>query len=427
MARDLRRALHRTTRVVTRPLRAAQGAGGITVQAYRGYGSQTKVFLIGRVYQQPGRGPVLRGGGLWWDFASLLKLFLRRGLGGAVLTARFGGAEQEVVTDRHGYFRVLMDVPEPPAADRRWHRMEIKLRRPAAGVVAEGEIFIPPAEARYVVISDIDDTVMETGVAQKLRMFWRLFLAEAQSRVAFPGVAALYRALHRGASGGECNPMLYVSRGPWSIYEMLAEFFELHGIPPGPLLFLREWGLTLQHPLPHRAVDHKVELIREMVEFYADLPFILIGDSGQHDPEIYTRIVEEHPGRVLAVYIRNVSRDPERLEAIEALARRVVEAGSGLVLAADSFAMAQHAHEHGWISSEGLSEVLRERREEQAKPSVEPTRRVSEAGRKETEEAVERGQVSEAMEGETGAETAPNVVVQAEDEETAERGRSDGL
>jgi phosphatidate phosphatase APP1 len=161
MARDLRKALHRTTRVVTRPFRAAQGAGGITVRAYRGYGSQTKVFLIGRVYQQPGRGPASRGGGLWRDFASLLKLFLRRGVRGAVLTARFGGAEQEVVTDRHGYFRVLMDLPSPPATDRRWHRMEIELSGPAAGgVVAEGEIFIPPAEARYVVISDIDDTVM---------------------------------------------------------------------------------------------------------------------------------------------------------------------------------------------------------------------------------------------------------------------------
>ncbi len=425
MARDLRKALHRTTRVVTRPLRAAQGRGGITVQAYRGYGSRRKVFLTGRVYQQPGRGPATRGAGLWRDFTSLLKLFLRRGVRGAVLTARFGGAEQEVVTDRHGYFRVLMDLPSAPAADRRWHRMEIELRRPAAGVVAEGEIFMPPTEARYVVISDIDDTVMETGVAKKLRMFWRLFLAEAQSRVAFPGVAALYRALHRGASGDECNPMLYVSRGPWSIYEMLAEFFELHGIPPGPLLFLREWGLTLQHPLPHRAEDHKVELIREMVEFYADLPFILIGDNGQHDPEIYTQIVEERPGRVLAVYVRNVSRDPERLTAIEGLAKRVVEAGSGLVLAADSFSMAEHAHEHGWISGEGLAEVMRERRDEQVEPSMEPTRRVSAAGRKETEEAVERGQVSEAVEGGTGAERAPNVVVEPEGEGAAERGKRD--
>ena len=90
----------------------------------------------------------------------------------------------------------------------------------------KAQIFIPPASCRYVVISDIDDTVMQTGVANKLRMLWRLFVEDAQSRVAFPGVGALYRALHAGASGDEQNPMLYVSRAPWGIYEVLEEFFD---------------------------------------------------------------------------------------------------------------------------------------------------------------------------------------------------------
>jgi phosphatidate phosphatase APP1 len=129
-----------------------------------------------------------------------------------------------------------------------------------------------------------------------------------RSRVAFPGVAALNKAPHRGVSGGEVNPMLYVSRGPWSLYEVLDEFFHLHGIPVGPILFLREWGLTHSRPRPRRAHDHKLALIRRMLARYRDRPFILIGNSGQRDTEIYTQVVREHPGRVLAIYIRNVSR-----------------------------------------------------------------------------------------------------------------------
>ena len=171
---------------------------------------------------------------------------------------------------------------------------------------ASGQVFIPPAQCRCVVISDIDDTVMRTGVANKLKMLWRLFVADAASRVAFPGAAALYRALHAGAAGNEANPMLYVSRAPWGIYEMLTEFFHRHAIPEGPVMFLREWGLSWRHPLPRRAEDHKRDLIDHMLRLYADLPFVLIGDSGQHDPEVYAEIVAEHPGRVVAVYIRNV-------------------------------------------------------------------------------------------------------------------------
>jgi phosphatidate phosphatase APP1 len=147
---------------------------------------------------------------------------------------------------------------------------------------------VPPRTARYVVISDIDDTVMHTGVAHKVTMLWRLFAQGARSRVAFPGVATFNRALHRGASGGERNPLLYVSRGSWGLYEVLDEFSHLHGIPVGPILFLREWGLSMRHPFPRRAQGHKLALIRHMLALYRDRPFILIGDSGQRDPEIYS-------------------------------------------------------------------------------------------------------------------------------------------
>src|SRR5918996_6329280 len=125
---------------------------------------------------------------------------------------------------------------------------------------------------------------MYKGVASKAKMLWRPFMQRPRSRVAFPGVAALLRALHVGTSGTEFNPMLYVSRRPWSLYEILDEFFNLHSIPVGPLLFLREWGVTLRNPLPRRPWGHKLEFIRNMLSLYEHLPFILIGDSGKHDP-----------------------------------------------------------------------------------------------------------------------------------------------
>jgi phosphatidate phosphatase APP1 len=98
--------------------------------------------------------------------------------------------------------------------------------------------------------------------------------------------------LHAGTSGDQQNPMLYVSRAPWGIYEVLEEFFDRHGIPVGPILFLREWGVSWTSPLPRKAEDHKRELIHNMLALYGDLPFVLIGDRGQHDPEIYRQIVE---------------------------------------------------------------------------------------------------------------------------------------
>jgi phosphatidate phosphatase APP1 len=412
---DIARAFRRALQLLARPVRADSGHGGIVIQPYRGYGSHKEIFLIGRVFRQPASSSSVREGTLIRDITDIGRRLLRRGIGNALLMARFGGAEQQVTTDRDGYFRVHLRPAQLPSSNCLWHRLDLELVRPIdATAKAEGDLFVPPRTARYVVISDIDDTVMYTGVANKVEMLWRLFVQGARSRVAFPGVAAFYNALHRGASGAELNPMLYVSRAPWSLYEVLDEFFNLHGIPVGPILFLREWGLSLHHPLPRRAKDHKLALIRHMLSLYGDLPFILIGDSGQRDPEIYAQLVREYPRRVLAIYIRNVSRHPERPRAVETLAGEVVEAGSSLLLAADSFGMAEHAAERGLISSEALSVIIAER-VGQGEPDLKPTREVVRPTSHETREAVEQGALREALEEESREDSPPNIVVESED------------
>jgi phosphatidate phosphatase APP1 len=355
------RASRRLLRLLARPARSVVTAeGGVVLQAYRGYGSADEVFLIGRVYRQPSwlSGQSGRRHKRAWD--DLGRLLFRRGVKQAKLQARFSGTTVGVVTDHDGYFRVHLRPTLPPHRDRAWHRMSLELLTPVR-LEVEGELFVPPGGGRQVVISDIDDTVMETGVANKVRMLWRLFTEGTDHRPAFPGVAALLRALHRGASGAERNPLLYVSRAPWTLYEVLDAFFRVQAVPGGPLLFLREWGLRPWRPFPRRGRDHKLALIRHMVELYRDLPVVLIGDSAQDDPEIYCRIVREHPGRVLAVYIRNVSRErPARVRAIEALAAEVAATGSHLLLAPDSLAMAEHAAALRLIAPSAVAGIARE-------------------------------------------------------------------
>src|SRR5690349_20452354 len=281
-----KRAASRILTLVAQPVRTAHGPGGMVLQPYRGYGSRSEVFLIGRVFRQSN--PDRDAGEQ--DFTAQLRdvgrRIARRAVPGVEVAARFCGAEQRATTDRDGYFQIHLHPRDPPTSDRLWHDIDLALDQ-APAVRAQGQIFIPFPRCRYVVISDIDDTIMHTGVANKLKMLWRLFVEDAESRVAFPGVAALYRGLHAGASGDQGNPMLYVSRAPWGIYDILDAFFALHGIPAGPVLFLREWGLSWKSPLPRKAEDHKGELISNMLALYADLPFVLIGDSGQHDPEVY--------------------------------------------------------------------------------------------------------------------------------------------
>lgn len=398
-------AFRKLMHLLARPVKGNRGGAGVVIQPYRGFGSEEKIFLMGRVFRQPGGSEGIRRGTVARDVVDVGRRILRRGVGRAVLRITFRDTRQIVTADRNGYFKVLMRPAHPLLTDRLWHSVQIELLRPRfSNPKAEGSFFVPPRSARYVVISDIDDTVIYTGVANKAMMMWRMFFQKPASRTAFPGVAAFYRALHRGRSGEEMNPILYVSRGPWAIYEVLDAFFNLHRIPVGPILFLREWGLTLQRPFPPPSRGHKLDLVRSMLSLYAGLSFILIGDSGQHDPEIYAQVVREHPGRILAVYIRNVSRNPDRIRAVEVLARQVAEDGGSLVLAADTVALASHAAGKGLIRPEDLQEVRGERLEEEG------------STRQETMDAIGKGEVKEALEEKPSGSRPLNVVIEPKED-----------
>ena len=352
--------IDRLLALIGRPVRRSQGRDGVVIEAFRGYGSRERMFLIGRVFRQSPSDVRYGSPGVRAHLRDIGRRISRRKVADAPIEARFGSATRRTRTDRDGFFRFDIDLPEAPPADRSWHRVELLLDT-AIPVRATADVYVPLDTTRLVVVSDIDDTVMYTGVGNKLAMLWRLFFAGAAGRVAFPGVAAFYRALHDGAGGSEDNPVLYVSRAPWGTYDMLTAFFRMHDIPVGPELFLREWGLSWRHPFPRKARDHKRELIGNMLALYSDLPFVLVGDSGQHDPEVYADVVREHPGRVRAVYIRNVSRRSGRASEIEELARSVAVAGSTLVLAADTVAMAEHAAGLGLVGPHAVGDVARER------------------------------------------------------------------
>jgi phosphatidate phosphatase APP1 len=244
-----------------------------------------------------------------------------------------------------------------------WHTVSLELADPPndVPVTATAHILAPAPTATFGVVSDMDDTVLQSEVTSFLRAARMVLLENALTRLPFPGVAAFYRALERGATGAEANPIFYVSSSPWNLYDVIDGFLEAQRIPAGPLL-LRDWDFGR---LSERHGRHKGLVIREIFDAYPELPFLLVGDSGQEDPEIYAELVRERPGRVKAVYIRNVTPHAERLARIEALAREIAAAGSTLVLADDTLAVARHAAMHGWIASDALAEIGGEKRDDE--------------------------------------------------------------
>ena len=327
---------------------------------YRGYAAGTRALVLARAMEDEGLGPADPAASRWRNVVHALKRLESDPLPFATVTARVGTHEIELRADDEGFVRAWVDLPAPLPAGG-WHPVTLELRGQPAAPGTAPLLTASPA-SRFGVISDMDDTVLQSRVTDFLRAAGTVLFENARTRLPFPGVAAFYRAL--AAGGG--NPIFYVSNSPWNLYDVIGDFLAAQDIPVGPLL-LRDWDLGLR---VRRRPPHKPAAIAEILATFPELPFVLVGDSGQEDPEIYRAVVRDHPGRILAVYIRNVHPHPERVAAVRTLADQVVADGSALVLADDTLTAARHAAEHGWIDAGALGEIGGEKRDDEGTTSA---------------------------------------------------------
>jgi phosphatidate phosphatase APP1 len=342
------------------------------VVPYLGFGTAHGFSVTGRVLRDDGTPPAAATDSGWRNAARFYRQMASDEVPGARVRAAFQGKVHETVCDDEGYFECRVE-PQPPLATAGWHAVPITLAEApddADAVGTTAQVLVPPESARFGVISDIDDTVVWTQATDRLRMLWMLLRSNAHTRKPFEGVAALYRALTKGPSGDEDNPIFYVSSSPWNLYAPLVEYLDLQGIPLGPLL-LKDFGdHTLFSSSDH--ASHKLASIERILATYPALPFVLIGDSGEQDPEIYSEVVRAHPNRVKAIYIRNVNPDPLRVAAIERLAEQASSGGAQLVLAPDSTFAAAHAAGAGLIRAPTLRSVRAESERDRHAPLPAP-------------------------------------------------------
>jgi phosphatidate phosphatase APP1 len=330
----------------------------LRIEAYHGYGTTDKLYLKGRVLRDPGTRKVDANSGRIYNLKNTLRRALTDEVPYARVRASHGNDHAEGQADSEGFFGIVLPVSLDLHPSKSWYEVELELLDPEEPADKEtARVLVPPSSARLGVISDIDDTVVHTAATNLFRMLRIVLLTNAHTRMPFDHVDALYRALREGSSGGEENPVFYLSSSPWNFFDLLEEFFRVHDIPEGPL-FLRDWNFSPRKLLGMGHQEHKLVRLRHLFDVYPDLPWVLIGDSGQEDPEIYRTIVHDYGDRILAVYIRNVTTGPDRVAAVEELAKEVGQAGSELLLSDDTAASAVHAAERGWLDSAALDAVI---------------------------------------------------------------------
>ena len=338
----------------------------LKIYPYLGFGTPEKFYLRGRVVEEKNEIISVETDNRRRNLHNFFRRFATDEVPRARVRAVYGGIENEIVADDEGYFHLEMQTAATINEDTNAYEVHLELidPRPKSGaqVRAVGKVLAALPTAKFGVISDLDDTVISTEVTSKLKMFVNTALRNEYTRTPFAGVAAFYKALQKGASGGENNPIFYVSSSPWNLYPLLSEFLRINRIPLGPL-FLKDFGnQTLFDSANH--ASHKIENIERILSVYPHLPFVLIGDSGEKDPEIYAEIVSKYPNSIRVIYIRNINLDAARVSAIDVLIEQVKTNGCQLVLSPDTEFAAVHAAAEKLIADDELMNIRAEKKED---------------------------------------------------------------
>jgi len=322
----------------------------VKILPYRGYGDGRHWQLMGRVVEDRDLGSPQEDDTGWQNVKAMYRRFVVDEIPGVSIRATAHGQSLETETDAYGYFRFDFRFADPVISTRSWQTVDLELLDEVcpdqARVATKGAVLVAPQGSRFGVISDVDDTIIQTYATDFLRMARMTFLNNVKTRTPLPGVSRFYRALERGTGQEACNPVFYVSSSAWNLYDLFSDFLDLHNIPTGPIL-MQDLRLDNKKFIKS-GHEHKFEKIASVITNCGNLPFVLVGDAGQDDPVIYREVVRRYPGRILAIYIRTVGSE-RRNERVRQMVRESEDRDVPMMLIEDIEEAMEHAAALGLV------------------------------------------------------------------------------
>jgi hypothetical protein len=224
----------------------------------------------------------------------------------------------------------LLPPPPPEQVQTTYTTRQVPARNSHAspGPTATASIKIPLSQGTIRVISDIDDTVKKSGILSGARAVFHNVFVKELGDIIIPGMGEWYTEMwNRGVRFHYVVSFVdlaetglifcYQSNGPFELLPVLSEFFTISSLPPGSIKLKSYAGRSLFDGLLSAPADRKRAGVAEILNNFCDSQFILIGDSGEQDLELYATVAAERPEQILAIFIRDVNQYDEGVTGLD--------------------------------------------------------------------------------------------------------------
>ncbi|CAL66010.1 App1 family protein [Christiangramia forsetii] len=279
----------------------------LDLKLYRGYVNDEELIVFGHLFESwaPDKYSIEKRG-IKHAYAILHK-FRIKPLENFEVRLKFKNLDITTKTQEDGYFRFT--VPFKENLEPGWHQYEISCKMYDFGMVELGEL-LKPFPGKLGIISDIDDTFLISHSNSFFKKLYVMLSKNINKRKIFDDVVKHYKRLSRAGQDTEhaSNSFFYVSSSEWNLYDFIAEFSEIHELPKAVIKLKKiKTGLRDFVKSGRGNHDHKFIKIKDIISFYPNLEYVLLGDDSQHDPYLYERICKTFPKNIKAVYIRQTT------------------------------------------------------------------------------------------------------------------------
>lgn len=271
------------------------GMSKLFFEKYLGIAGPTHLYLKGRLLRGREMKYVVTDGYVR-SLTKSIRKSLSREVKHSPIIVNYAGAEMTVTTDQEGY----LDLVLPRVADR-CLSMVLTIRYGDQRSVVDMDV-IDYRSAKHILVSDIDDTLLVTGVRSflKTRLAFNSLLVNPFRRVAISAAADYLRRQQRDKG----TIVFYLSNSPWNWRSYLSTFLRHNGFPDGYLL-LRDFGMHLLKKRPIHRLSKYREL-RRLLLLFPSCRFTLIGDTAELDYDIYREMLTTYPEQIDKVVLRRV-------------------------------------------------------------------------------------------------------------------------
>ena len=204
----------------------------------------------------------------------------------------------ETRTDDEGYFD--FEISFPTKSLRPHEKATLFLPRQPK-VSTSCKTWIPSSQRQIGIISDFDDTLIVSDVTHKLKLAYQLLLKNYKQREAVAGMPKRFREI---LAKSPDKPLFIITGSPKQFNIVIQKFLDYHRFPKRILITKQIHGDKSWSPF--RQHDYKTKQIERLINLYPKIHWVLFGDSGEQDPEIYMKLAKKYPDKIKEIFIRNV-------------------------------------------------------------------------------------------------------------------------